>query len=588
MLSRKWENLIIALLTAILSVAVITLCFDYYYDLNDDVLIKDIISGQYSGEPLSRNIQMQFFMSGFFALLYRICGNIAWYGIFLLIFQFGSLFLITYDTLSFFSGESFIGLKILTVLSENALLCSLMLMHLSNVQYTVSVAMMCGAVIFHFAVTPKEYDAKHFLIHNIPTLIILFTAFLLRSEMFLLMCPFIAIIGICKWGLEPKDAIFSKESLMKYLSLVGMALVLVLVGFVGNKLSYASPEYKEFSDLFDERTRLYDYEGVPSYEDNAEFYESIDLSKEEQILLENYNYALCDKYDSTLMGAVADYSKTVNASKQPFSSKFTESLRLYIYEFTHGRNDTGSDYPYNYVVIVLYALLLFILIGTRHFGRIWEPILLFAVRSAIWMYILMGGRYPDRITHSLYFIEIALLLALICIHFEEVNKRTLPVLLMSLIGIVFAITIWPQNYDALKADATKRAETNAPYIALYEYMNSQPENYYYLDVYSTVSYSEKMFDSMKNVSKANSDLLGGWFALSPVYREKAQKLGISEQTIDSQLTDSDKVFYVKNDTESMDYLYDYYAKWNVDISVTEEDMIADTFTIYRIERCMEE
>lgn len=40
---------------------------------------------------------------------------------------------------------------------------------------------------------------------------------------------------------------------------------------------------------------------------------------------------------------------------------------------------------------------------------LWKLCLLFAVRSALWMYILMGERFPDRITHSLYFMEFVVL-----------------------------------------------------------------------------------------------------------------------------------------------------------------------------------
>ena len=32
--------------------------FDFYYDLNDDVLIKDIVSGAYTGTPDAHSIQM--------------------------------------------------------------------------------------------------------------------------------------------------------------------------------------------------------------------------------------------------------------------------------------------------------------------------------------------------------------------------------------------------------------------------------------------------------------------------------------------------------------------------------------------------
>ena len=45
---RKWENWIIALIPILALGIYAGLCFDYYYDLNDDVLMKDILAGVYT------------------------------------------------------------------------------------------------------------------------------------------------------------------------------------------------------------------------------------------------------------------------------------------------------------------------------------------------------------------------------------------------------------------------------------------------------------------------------------------------------------------------------------------------------------
>ena len=54
-------------------------------------------------------------------------------------------------------------------------------------------------------------------------------------------------------------------------------------------------------------------------------------------------------------------------------------------------------------------------------------------------------------------------------------------------------------------------------VALYEYTASNPRDYFLLDVYSTVSFSERFFVEEEYVhSKANTQLAGGWIALSPL------------------------------------------------------------------------
>ena len=97
----KIENWIIAVgAVAVLGVFA-ALRFDYYYDLNDDVLMKDILAGVYTGTPEGHNIQMLWPVSAFISLFYRMIGTLPWYGLFLCLCHFGSFFLIVKRSLLF-------------------------------------------------------------------------------------------------------------------------------------------------------------------------------------------------------------------------------------------------------------------------------------------------------------------------------------------------------------------------------------------------------------------------------------------------------------------------------------------------------
>ena len=75
---KKYENWIIAF-AAMGILAVFAGCrFDYFYDLNDDVLMKDILAGVYTGTPEGHNIQMLWLISAFISLFYRLAGGIPW------------------------------------------------------------------------------------------------------------------------------------------------------------------------------------------------------------------------------------------------------------------------------------------------------------------------------------------------------------------------------------------------------------------------------------------------------------------------------------------------------------------------------
>lgn len=66
---------------------------------------------------------------------------------------------------------------------------------------------------------------------------------------------------------------------------------------------------EQLPGLFDARTKLYDFYGLPPYEDNREFYESIGLSQESYTLLENYNFALDDSIDTWRLEAIVAYQE---------------------------------------------------------------------------------------------------------------------------------------------------------------------------------------------------------------------------------------------------------------------------------------
>ena len=90
----KRQNFIISVVFLLIPMIALACRFDYYYDLNDDVLMKEILSGNYTGVPEGHNIQMLWLISAAISLLYRIIRIAPWYGIFLCACQFGALLLI--------------------------------------------------------------------------------------------------------------------------------------------------------------------------------------------------------------------------------------------------------------------------------------------------------------------------------------------------------------------------------------------------------------------------------------------------------------------------------------------------------------
>lgn len=193
----------------------------------------------------------------------------------------------------------------------------------------------------------------------------------------------------------------------------------------------------------------------------------------------------------------------------------------------------------------------------------------------------MGERDPARITHSLYFMEVVVLggILFMTLQHRRMGGRGKLVCLTMLICIgLLALFLLPEKWKAVSDEQTVRQQVNAPYLELYEYFAQHPENFYFIDVYSSVSYSEKMFAQVDN-SLDNYDIMGGWASKSPLYRKKLQAYHIP--TMEEGLCSMENVFFVRRKSEDMKWLSDYYKDHGVTIETVLQKEIRD-FEIYEV------
>lgn len=567
--------------------------FDYYYDLNDDGLMKDILAGVYTGTPEGHNIQMLWPVSALISVFYRVARPLPWYGLFLCGCHFGCFFLILKRSLKLAScGWE----KLLAAVAETLVFTAFFLEHLVYTQYTVSCTLLAGTAAFLFYTTDIELDNRNFVKSNLPAVCLVILAYLIRSEMLLLVLPMICVAGAAKWGSEKK--IFTPRHAKKYFSVIGMILVGLLLSQGVHMLAYSSPEWKSFTELFNNRTELYDFQVIPPYEGNEAFYESVGLAESEKILFDNYNFGIDEEIDHELMGQVAEYAGKLRKENTPVMQNLKEKAGAYLYRFLGGKTKSGSDYPWNYLVILGYVLAFLTGIPLRNQAEqqkgpwqqrmknaasiLWKLAFLFAVRTVLWMYILWGERSPSRITDSLYLMEFLILSAMILVHLGEIhserNRRWLEAVTGGLC-ILLAVMVLPAKGSAVMDQQAVREEVNAPYGELYAYFKEHPDQFYFMDVYSSVAYSEKMFKNVDN-TLANYDILGGWACKSPLQEKKLAAFGITD--IEQALREEEHIYFVKNTAEDMQWLFRYYEGHGTPVKAALLATISDTFEIYQI------
>ena len=640
---KKRENWLIPAFCCLVLFLGIGMAWDYYFDLNDDVLIRDILSGVYTGEPEALTAQLLWPLSALLAGLYRVLPGVPVFGAFLWLCQAGSIFLILKRSLDAVSGSAAPGKiraagtfsvsgslkKLCLSLLETLLIAACLLYHLVFVQYTVTAGLLATAAIFTF-LTVRERESERavtFWLRCLPAALLFWLAFCLRSEMGLLLLPLAGVGGIWKWAARAmRGPVFTGRNAASFLGLFGLILAGVLACFGADRLACSDPEWQEFEALFDARTQVYDFydASLRSFEENREFYEGLGLTETQCELLVNYNYGADDAIDAQVMEQIAAYGRKTRGT---FAHSLAEGIWLYVQRLKNNRSIVPDDQLPWLALEGGFAALLLAAAFVRwraarkqkrqerdggnerewkdrkafpkESGILWKLLLLGAVRSGLWMYLILRERVPERISHPLYFCELVMLawlfLDTVCgmrqisgqqsSGWQTSGPEGLPVRVIRIAALVLslaAVVIWlPQEAERTDAEYARREQGNAVNLAALS--RYRQENLYLADVMSTVDFSEKLFT--EKIRPGNYDLLGGWMCKSPHSEKKLAAFGY--ESMGQAVLSGENVRFVGEADTDWSWLTELLAEHggNGEL-VLEEEITAEGRSLYiwRLER----
>ncbi len=538
----KAENIICALTGALVLWGALALLFDFYYDLNDDVLIKDILSGSYTGNPEAHNNQMLYPISVIIAGLYRLTDSVPWFGFLEIACMVCSFILMGYIILGLIGSLTH---KVMYIIFQSLLFFGVMMWELVNIQYTVvsGILTVAAAVWLNTGegVMPADSekstykDMGGFVKRNIPAIILTVCAFNIRSELVLLLSPILAAVAISKWCDEKKKT--DAPVISGYLGVFLCICLFMLISLCVDRAAYGSDGWKEYRRFFDARTQLYDFTGLPDYEENTGFYEEENITREEYELLKDYNYYLDPDIDADMLESIANGVKSGRARGM---NTYGKSIKEAAWEYVHGMldfrnngvmstehlfaNEADQNRPFNIIVLIMYAAVAVMSIVSGRLSGLVKAFVFFVFRTVPWMYVYLQGRVLSRITHPLYMLEIMALAVILItgaaadnkeIH-DPGTKTASAIVYMAILTVtVICLINIPHNIRYLRSSGRERAAVNESRDRLYEYTAAGSDTYYYIDTYSTVDHTEKIFKE-ENVSKVNVQLLGGWMGNSPL------------------------------------------------------------------------
>lgn len=591
---RLWK----VLLFTVLLVVGLAAAFDFYYDLNDDTTIKDIISGAYTGSPSGYSVQMLFPLSFCISLCYRAIPGVPWYGLFLCVCQFGAWVLIAWRATGLVKKH---WQQVAALCFETVIFLGLLIRQLVIVQYSVTSGICMAAAIFLYLTGEEKESPRQYFKQHMASILLVIISFMIRTEMCIMLLPFLLLAGFGKWMAQEK--IFTVNNVKRYLYLIGAAFLGMLAVLGIDKLSIAASSEREawesFQSFFDERTNLYDFYGIPSYEEHSAFYQEIGLSRESYALLENYNFSLDESIDEHLLEEIAQYQERTAGTEKGLSNtagfiskkSLSEAIWLYKEQLLHMKSGV-----YAYLLLAAYISYVLLAGGRKKSGCYWKMAFLLVIRSILWIYLFMVDRALDRITCPLLVTEINVLLGWIIQESIQVkpNSKNFADVKMQALGaygllIVCSFLALYINMQKTTIEYKERERVNPRWESLIAYCSEHEDAYYVVDVYSSTSYegipySEKIYEKADN-SYRNFDICGGWLSKSPLMYEKLAKMQILD--LESALAAGENVYFVATPDKDLTWLVNYYAYKGKAIKAERVDIIydgeAECFAVYRLE-----
>ncbi|MBR5579552.1 MAG: hypothetical protein IKW28_11260 [Lachnospiraceae bacterium] len=601
--SDKVYNSILAAGLLVYLFANLSGAFDFYFDINDDLVIRDILSGRYTGTPDGHTNQLLYPLGAFLAFCYKIFPASPVYSIFLMTALSVSLWMIVYKSLNFFQDKR---QRACITIFYYFLFAGTMMRELVLLQYTAVSGILCMAACFWMVTTTPTKEWKSFFSSNLPAGISYLLGFMLRPEMAALCLPLAAVSGLfCMAGEVKRERQETKErqpgfpqilfqkKYGKYFAFVAVLFLSMGGLLLWDSLAYSRKDWKDFRDFFDARTKVYDYTWYPSYEKAGDFYEEKGISYSDYQLIDNYNFGLSDEITTETLLTIADYNEKGRNSRgmaEKLKTTVKDLIRLPL---------SREEAPYNIYVLTAYGLCAVLaVVKKRKLEYAGKLGLLLAARCVCWSYLIWAERVVIRVSHPLYLLEFFILLSLLLKEMEGMTVKDrknygrigiLGIFLLLSLGSMFV------SGKKLEQELAARENTLTNQRKLEAYMKEHPSSYYYIDIYSMVDFTDQMFGTTDNRMR-NYDYPGGWICNSPLQeeaknsfyvslKEQQKEMKIPEDTgIDSLLLE-EPFYFIAKEKRDVSFLTEFYRDKGIKTEVNRIEEVCpgeNPYIVYKL------
>ncbi len=569
-LKKHWFEYVFALVLTGISVLFISILFDnYIFSTNDDAMLRNIVSGNYTGTPDAHLVYIMYPLGLIWKLLYSVWPQIPWYDIFMVGMHYTCWFLIVLRVGQQFEQKL---VQMTSMILSVGVLALIDLPYVVMHQYTVLAALLAAVAVFWLATSKQSHGLGYWLERGI-CLVFLALSLWVRKEVFMMTIPIIVLLLIKEiWaGYQEKTA--CKKSFGQVGIWLAMLLTVVALSYGMEYSAYRDSAWQEYQVYNQLRTDIYDYYGVPKYEKYQAAYLQIGISYGEWIAMDHYNDSLVTELSQEQMEAMIQWAAAEVQEARQYYNVYRKSLYTVVEALYYQMLQ-----PIGYILGFAYLIALFTFYKRDDRGGMVCLGGLFAFQMLFMGYFLMKQRFPERVAYGFYLL---LFLSLAGWIVKALPKKCVSVkknIFWAISFCVVFITLFGEFglYRMRTTLDTHADQTNS--ICDWQYINAycaeQSENRYCIATRDFVFSAENMFDETFKES-TNVIRMGTWVQNSPLEAARREYLGV--ENLSEQLVLEDNYYLLQENTTSKEWIEIFWKEQGYDVeAVVVETLVVPT------------
>lgn len=566
-----FENVII-ILAVVISFALLYKTAGFYYEKNDDTTMQSLALGAVTGTPDGHLIFIKYALGLVISGLFKLNDQYDWYGITLVgcmlicyVICFHRVIFVTRNK----ENSTFIRviyfLLIVTLFVRSTILF----------QFTIVAGMLGATAIFYLASLKKEIRLPDYML----VWVLLLLAAMIRIKVFYMVAPLCAFLLVGRIAENAGvgeshtvgECIARFKACRQRLIQISVMMILGMFLFSGIKImekrAYADEPWSTYKQYIHSRSLIMDYYGWPAYEGNEEFWDPIDISKEEYDCI--WMYGILPNIDEEKITLIADYSQELYRRNTSLDKRLSNMWTVFI----NAVREYSCRIP-NILLVAAIGVLIVYAGKADNFTRLRIAIGVM-IELAILLYLLYQGRLPERIIMIYDYQCVLAVIGSVLAHSEYIGlkNRISKVSLMLMCAGLLMATYYRTNIDVLEYKVKLRIYAEVvSYVRNYEDRISV--------VPSGTFVTAKQFTVHERSVSLDTVGTRGWSVYSPWNEKKYQSYGLERN---SHILLQPNVYMVTADLTYADSLNQYYRSLGVidsDYNIEGTHTFSDGGTVY--------